>query len=76
MCLWVSDLVDVAKYVCMMVISGARWLSGLERRPCDRQFLGSNLGQVNLPHVAWVSQDASSISENDGSRSQTKGGFI
>ena len=55
---------------------GAQWLSRV--KSLSREVLGwnpsgavSNLGQVRYPHVA---RDASSLSENDGSRSQTKGG--
>ena len=47
----------------------------------NREVLGSNptdavsnLGHVRLPHVAQVSRDDSSVSEKDGSRSQTEGG--
>ena len=36
--------------------SGARWPSEKERRSLNPEVLGSNLGQVRLPHIALVSQ--------------------
>ena len=71
------------QYAIQASIGGERWLSGLERRSLNREVLVSNptdavsnIGQVRLPHVAYVSRDDSSISGKDGSRSQTKGVFF
>ena len=57
-------------YAIQASIRGERRLSGLELRSLNREVLGSNptdavsnIGQVRLPHVAYVSRDASSISE-------------